>query len=177
MAARWFTIGRVAVQAVRTPGCSQSTARSGAPSGAMNRPYQPSLLRLLHGSSVLLALAAWLSGLVVYTRHDGRWGRPPLTLSGDWIDIHGTIGVLLWPVALLFALYALSLGLRRLRQPANAAALLALALAVGTGRMRNNFTCWDGWGSARRPWGTWAWCWGGEGCRWRFDAQPAEQAG
>jgi hypothetical protein len=26
------------------------------------------------------------------------------------IDIHGTVGVVLWPIALLFGLYALSLG-------------------------------------------------------------------
>jgi hypothetical protein len=103
----------------------------------MARPYQPSLLRLLHGATALLVLAVWLSGLVVYSRHDGRWGRLPLAIGGDWIDIHGSLAVLLWPVALLFGLYALSLGRRRLRQPGNAVALLALALAVGSGKLMN----------------------------------------
>ena len=101
----------------------------------MPRPYQPSLLRLLHGATVLLVLGAWTTGCLVYNRFDGRWGRLPLALSGDWIDIHGTVGVVLWPVALLFGLYSLTLGRQRLRQPANAIALLALALAVGSGKL------------------------------------------
>ncbi len=101
----------------------------------MARPYQPSLLRVLHGATALLVPLAWLSGLLVYSRHDGRWGRLPWTPGGDWIDIHGSLGVLLWPLALLFGLYALSLGRRRLTNPANALALLALALAVGSGKL------------------------------------------
>lgn len=101
----------------------------------MTRPYQPSLLRLLHGTTALLVPLAWLSGLVVYSSYDGRFGRLPLTLPGEWIDIHGTLGVLLWPIAALFALYALTAGKARLRQPANAGALLALALAVGSGKL------------------------------------------
>jgi len=101
----------------------------------MARPYQPSLLRLLHGATALLVPLAWLSGLVVLSNHDGRFGRLPIALAGDWIDIHGSVGVLLWPVALLFGLYALSAGRARLRQPANALALLALALAVGSGKL------------------------------------------
>jgi hypothetical protein len=55
-------------------------------------------------------------------------------LPGDWIDLHGSIGVALWPVALLFGLYALSIGRWRLRQVGNALPLLALALAVGSGK-------------------------------------------
>jgi hypothetical protein len=43
--------------------------------------------------------------------------------------------VVLWPLAILFGLYALTAGRRRLRQPANALALLALALAVGSGKL------------------------------------------
>lgn len=101
----------------------------------MARPYQPSLLRTLHGATALLVLLAWLSGLIVYSRHDGRWGGLPWTPDADWIDIHGTLGVLLWPLALLFGLYAISLGRRRLGQPANAVALLALAAAVGSGKL------------------------------------------
>jgi hypothetical protein len=104
----------------------------------MARPYQPSLLRALHGLTALLVLACWLSGLFVYSRYDGRWGRLPWIPGGgsaSWIDLHGSSGVLLWPLALLFAGYALTLGLRRLRRPTNGAALLALALAVGTGKL------------------------------------------
>ena len=98
-------------------------------------PYQPSLLRLLHGITALLVPLAWLSGLVVLANHDGRWFRLPFVVPGDWIDIHGTVGALLWPVALLLALYALRAGRARLRQPANAAALLGLVLAVGSGKL------------------------------------------
>ncbi|MEB3301388.1 MAG: cytochrome B [Cyanobacteriota bacterium] len=111
---------------------------------AMPRPYQPSLLRLLHGATALLALGAWCSGLMVYSRFDGRWGRLPFALGGEWIDIHGTVAVLLWPVALIFAGYALTLGRQRLRHPANAIALLALALAVGSGKLMQEDWLRDG---------------------------------
>lgn len=102
---------------------------------AMPRPYQPSLLRLLHGATALLVPLAWITGLLVYSTHDGRFGRLPITLPGEWIDIHGTVGVILWPIALLFGLYALTAGRARLRQPANALALVALVLAVGSGKL------------------------------------------
>ena len=99
------------------------------------RPYQPSLLRLLHGTMVVLVPLTWLSGFLVYSNYDGRWGRLGWSVPGDWIDIHGTIGVLLWPLAVLFGLYALSIGRARLNQAANAAALLGLTLAVGSGKL------------------------------------------
>jgi hypothetical protein len=101
----------------------------------MPRPYQPSLLRVLHGATALLVAGAWATGLMVYSHFDGRWGRLPVQIPGEWIDIHGTAGVVLWPIALLFALYALTLGRLRLRQPANALALGALVLAVGSGKL------------------------------------------
>ena len=110
----------------------------------MARPYQPSLLRLLHGATALLVVGAWGTGLLVYSRFDGRWGRLPLALSGEWIDIHGSVGVVLWPLALLFGLYALTLGRQRLRQPANAVALVALALAVGSGKLMDEDWLRDG---------------------------------
>lgn len=99
------------------------------------RPYQPSLFRLLDGTMILLVPLAWLSGFLVYSNHDGRWGRLGSSMPGNWIDIHGTIGVILWPLALLFGLYALSIGRARLNQAANAAALLGLTLAVGSGKL------------------------------------------
>jgi hypothetical protein len=45
------------------------------------------------------------------------------------------VGVVLWPIALLFGLYALSLERARLDQVANTAALLGLVLAVGSGKL------------------------------------------
>ncbi|MEX0588124.1 MAG: cytochrome b/b6 domain-containing protein [Cyanobium sp.] len=95
------------------------------------------MLRTLHGATALLVLLSWLSGLITYSLHDGRLGRLGWRPSGDWIDIHGTIGVLLWPLALLFCLYALSIGRARLSQPANAAVLIGLVLAVGSGKLMN----------------------------------------
>ena len=102
---------------------------------AQTAPYQPLLLRLLHGAMVVLVPLAWLSGAVVFSNHDGRWFHLPIQVPGDWIDIHGTIGVLLWPLAALFAIYALSVGRFRLRQGSNAAALIGLVLAVGSGKL------------------------------------------
>jgi len=110
----------------------------------MARPYQPSLLRLLHGATALMVPLAWLSGLLVYSIHDGRFGRLPFSLPGDWINLHGTVAVVLWPLALLFGLYALSAGRARLRLPANAIALLALVLAVGSGKLMNEHWLRDG---------------------------------
>ena len=107
----------------------------------MPRPYQPSLLRLLHGATVLLVPLAWLSGFLVYANYDGRFGRLPISIPGEWIDIHGTLAVLLWPIALLFGAYALTAGRARLRQPANAIALVALALAVGSGKLMQEAGC------------------------------------
>jgi hypothetical protein len=100
-------------------------------------PYQPSLLRLLHAGTGLLVLGCWLSGLIVYSRYDGRWGRLPFTPAGNWIDLHGQAGFLLLPLGLAFAAYALSLGRPTLKRSTNAIALVALVLAVATGKLMN----------------------------------------
>ena len=49
----------------------------------MGRPYRPSLLRLLHGATTVLVPLAWLSGLLVYSNLDGRWGRLSWRIGGD----------------------------------------------------------------------------------------------
>lgn len=103
----------------------------------MARPYQPSLLRLLHGGTAGLVAITWLSGLLIYSRYDGRWGRLPFAVGGDWIDLHGTAGSMLLPVALLLGVYAFILGFRKLLRSSNAVALGALALAIGTGMGMN----------------------------------------
>ncbi|MFZ9149129.1 cytochrome b/b6 domain-containing protein [Vulcanococcus sp.] len=102
---------------------------------AQRAPYQPALLRLLHGAMVLLVPLASLTGAVVFSNHDGRWWRLPVQVPGDWIDLHGSVGVMLWPLTLLFVIYALSLGRQRLSRAANAAALIGLVLAVGSGKL------------------------------------------
>ena len=110
----------------------------------MGRPYQPSLLRLLHGGTALLVAAAWLSGLLVYLSADGRglsqrWREVVQgvgsQLGDDWIDIHGSVGVALLPLAVLLALYALTLGKARLRQASNSLPLVALTAAIGSGKL------------------------------------------
>jgi hypothetical protein len=78
----------------------------------MARRCQPSLLRALHGAP-----------------------------AGDRIDVHGSPGVLLSPLVLQFGLCAISLGRRRLANPANAVALLTLALAAGSGQRRTRTGC------------------------------------
>ena len=114
----------------------------------------PALLRLLHGITAAVLPLAWLSGWVVYSLYDGRWGRLPQPISAaighanginaDWIDIHGSIGVALWPVALVFVAYALTAGRWRLRRAANALPLLALVLAVGSGKLMQEDWLRDG---------------------------------
>jgi uncharacterized membrane protein YhaH (DUF805 family) len=101
-------------------------------------------LRLLHGATALLVPLAWLTGLLVYSNYDGRFGGLPFSLAGEWIDIHGTVGFLVWPIALLFTLYALTAGRLRLRQPANALALVALLMAVGSGKLMDEDWLRDG---------------------------------
>jgi len=98
----------------------------------------------VHGATVLLVPLYWISGVLVYFRHDARLVRLPFSLDGEWVDIHGTVGVLLWPPALLFALYALTAGRLRLRQPANALALVALVMAVGSGKLMDEDWLRDG---------------------------------
>ena len=101
----------------------------------MARPTQPALLRVLHGTTAMAVLGCWLSGFVVYSTYDGRWGRLPLTVPGNWVDLHGSFGVVLLPLAVLLTAYALTKGRRRLQRPTNAIPLLALALAIGSGKL------------------------------------------
>lgn len=101
----------------------------------MPRPYQPSLLRLLHGAVGVLSLSAWISGLALYLRFDHRWGALAIPFGTEWIEIHGTIGVVLLAIAPLFGLYALTAGRARLKQPTNLLPVLALVLAIGSGTL------------------------------------------
>ncbi|MCC5618852.1 cytochrome b/b6 domain-containing protein, partial [Nostoc sp. CHAB 5836] len=40
-------------------------------------PYQPLLLRILHGASGILAIAAIITGFLVYNTYDRRFGKIP----------------------------------------------------------------------------------------------------
>jgi hypothetical protein len=107
--------------------------KSSLPRSPMAVPYQPSLLRVLHGATAVLVAIGWITGLLLLGSFDGRWGRLPFTLDGEWIELHGHVGVVLALVLLLFVPYALTLGAGRLRRFANSLPLMALVLAVGSG--------------------------------------------
>ena len=81
-----------------------------------SQPYQPFLLRILHGLTALFAIAAMITAFWTYDTYDGRWGRIPLPKFRDIEGIHGTFG--LWTLLIfpLFVLYAFERGQRRLIQ-------------------------------------------------------------
>lgn len=119
-------------------------------------PYQPALLRILHGTAAVLIVLALVSGFWVYNTYDKRWGSIALPTLGDIQGIHGTIALtflLLFPI---FALYSFHIGYRRLVQASafgqltrfgnpvwwvtiqrltNTLMLLAATFSVITGRM------------------------------------------
>ncbi|MEA5507268.1 cytochrome b/b6 domain-containing protein [Halotia wernerae UHCC 0503] len=118
--------------------------------------YQPFLLRILHGVSGILAIAAIITGFLVYNTFDGRFGKiliPPIEAI---IDIHGTFAVFFLAAFPPFALYSFHAGNKRLLQQdslqnltqvgrpiwwvslqriANTLMLIASVLAVISGRM------------------------------------------
>ncbi|WP_030006392.1 cytochrome b/b6 domain-containing protein [Picosynechococcus sp. NKBG042902] len=123
---------------------------------AQSKPYQPILLRLLHGLTAILVLLALDTGFWVYDIYDGRWGRLGLPQIEAMQGIHGTIALTFFLLLPFFAVYSFRLGDRRLLQPnfltqlkqlgkpiwwvsahrlINTGMLLAGTLAVITGRM------------------------------------------
>jgi len=60
-----------------------------------SKPYQPLLLRLLHGVNAAIALLAIITAFLVYNTYDGRFGKVPVPQIADIIGIHGTFGKLL----------------------------------------------------------------------------------
>ncbi|MCW6035413.1 cytochrome b/b6 domain-containing protein [Spirulina subsalsa FACHB-351] len=134
-------------------------------------PYQPILLRILHGGIALLTVLALISGFWVYNTYDQRWGRFALPNLSDIQGIHGTIALTLLLVLPFFSLYSLRLGYRRLIQQQswsqlkqfgkpvwwislhrliNTFMLLTLTFAVVTGRMMKEE--WLPAGETDRPW-------------------------
>jgi hypothetical protein len=87
------------------------------------QPYQPLLLRMLHGLTALFGIAAILTALWTYDTYDGRWGRIPLPTYREIEGIHGTFG--LWTLLFFpaFVLYSFHRGHKRLVQPDSAARL------------------------------------------------------
>lgn len=81
------------------------------------QPYQPLLLRILHGLTGLFLLAAILTAFWTYDTYDGRWGRILLPSYRDIEGVHGTFG--LWTLLIFptFVIYAFHRGQKRLVQP------------------------------------------------------------
>ncbi|MBJ7901437.1 MAG: cytochrome b/b6 domain-containing protein [Cyanobacteria bacterium RI_101] len=130
-----------------------------------SQPYQPLLLRLLHGFTGLFLLAAMVTALWTYDTYDGRWGRLFLPVYREIEGIHGTFG--LWTLLIFpgFVLYAFHRGRRRLLQPdslgkltqvgrpiwwytlnrlTNTSALAALTFALFSGKMMDEDWLPDG---------------------------------
>lgn len=120
------------------------------------KPYQPLLLRILHGFNGLFAISAILTAFWTYNTYDGRWGKLPLPNFPEIEGIHGTFG--LWTLLLFpaFVRYAFHQGQNRLIQPdtlamlrrvgkpiwwytlhriVNTGSLLALTFALFSGKM------------------------------------------
>ena len=105
---------------------------------AMARPYQPSLLRLLHGLTALLVFAAWISGSLILLRFDHAQGEFSLPGLPELTEHHQVIGLVLVPFALMFGLYALIAGRAALRKAANLLPLLVLVLALASGLLMDD---------------------------------------
>ncbi|MGB3692042.1 MAG: cytochrome b/b6 domain-containing protein [Spirulinaceae cyanobacterium] len=80
------------------------------------QPYQPLLLRILHGLTGLFAIAAILTAFWTYNTYDGRWGKIPLPEFREIEGIHGTFGLWTLLVFPLFVIYAFNRGKQRLIQ-------------------------------------------------------------
>ncbi|MBE9011913.1 cytochrome b/b6 domain-containing protein [Pseudanabaenaceae cyanobacterium LEGE 13415] len=87
------------------------------------KPYQPSLLRFLHGVNALFVIGALITGYWVYNTFDGRFGKIPLPRINPIIDYHGTIGLMFFLFAPLFLIYSLWLGRKKLIQKESIAQL------------------------------------------------------
>ncbi len=119
-------------------------------------PYQPLLLRILHGLSGILVIAAIITGFLVYNTYDRRFGGIPFPQIGDIQGIHGTFALCFLLLLPAFALYSFHAGQKRLVQSdswrqltqigkpiwwvslqrlANTLMLIAAVLAVNSGRM------------------------------------------
>ena len=123
------------------------------------KPYQPFLLRVLHGLNTFLTIAALVTGYLVYDSWDGRWGRLGLTTDDrTLIDIHGTFAFVLFFVFIGLTIYSVKAGQSRLvrsdswqhlqqlgtpiwwfalHRMANTAMLVAVGLSVVSGKFQS----------------------------------------
>lgn len=125
-------------------------------SAKFSQPYQPLLLRILHGLIGLFTIGAIITAFWTYDVFDGRWGTISLPKFTEIEGIHGTFGVWTLLIFPLFAVYAFHKGKRRLIQPdsfkaltkfgqpiwwyslhrlVNTLSILAVTFAICSGRM------------------------------------------
>ena len=81
-----------------------------------DRPYQPLLLRILHGFNAAIAILAIITSFWVYNTYDGRLIQIPLPKINDIIGIHGTFGLTFLLFFPLLAIYSFHWGQKRLVQ-------------------------------------------------------------
>lgn len=106
------------------------------------QPYQPLLLRILHGLTGLFLVAAILTAFWTYDTYDGRWGRVPLPSYRDIEGIHGTFGLWVLLIFPLFVIYAFHRGQQRLVQPDSFSQLAQMGTPLGwytVNRFTNTF--------------------------------------
>jgi hypothetical protein len=124
-----------------------------------SRPYQPLLLRVLHGFTGIFTIAAILTAYWTFDTYDGRWIGSFLPKFPEIESIHGTFGLYTLILFPLFAIYAFRGGssklvqadsLEKLTRPgkpiwwyslhrlANTIALFALTFAIYSGRMMDS---------------------------------------
>jgi hypothetical protein len=124
-----------------------------------NQPYQPFLLRILHGVTGIILIAAMVTAYWTYDTFDGRWLKLPLPEYREIESIHGTFGLYTLIIFPIFAIYAFRRGNKRLIQSdslnkliqlgkpiwwyslhrlVNTLALFALTFALYSGRMMDS---------------------------------------
>lgn len=96
-----------------------------------SRPYQPLLLRIVHGLNAAIALLAILTSFWVYNTYDRRFIRFPLPAIPEIIGIHGTLGLTFFLLFPFFALYSFHRGSQRLIQPNSLTNTAKLDRAIG----------------------------------------------
>ena len=133
-------------------------------------PYQPLLLRLLHGATGIATILAIITAYWTYDTYDGRLIQF-LPKFPEIEGIHGTLGLCSLLLLPLFVLYACHRGARRLIAPdslgklrhldkpigwyslhrvVNTVSLIALTLAVVSGKMMDEK--WLPKGELDHPW-------------------------
>ena len=80
-------------------------------------PYQPLLLRVLHGINGILVITSIITGFLVYNTFDGRFGQVLIPRIDPIQDIHGTVALFFLLLLPAFVLYSFHAGERRLLQP------------------------------------------------------------